>query len=77
MLTAHHPEKATIRSPEGHLFHISFEAGALWVHAEGANGQSVAIDRYELNAGNEGWLRYRTRPAPVSQPLTPARRASC
>jgi len=70
------PEKTTIRSPEGHLFHVSFENGALWVHAEGAGGQGVAIDRYEPNAGNEGWLRYRSRPAIVSQPLQLARRAS-
>lgn len=71
------PAKAIIRSPEGHLFHLSFEDGALWVHGEGSNGQGVAIDHYELNAGNEGWRRYRTRPAVISQPLTPARGASC
>lgn len=70
------PEKATIRSPEGHLFHVSFDDGALWVHGEGAGGQGVAIDRYELNAGNEGWLRYRTRPPVISQPLKPARSAA-
>lgn len=77
MSAADIPKKAVIRSPEGHLFHVSFDDGALWVHGEGANGQGVAIDRYVLNAGNEGWLRYRTSPAVTSQPLTPARRASC
>lgn len=76
MAAAEVPERATIRSPEGHLFHVSFEGEALWVHAEGADGQGVAIDGYDLNAGNEGWLRYRRRPSVVSQPLKPARRAA-
>lgn len=61
--------EAVLVAPDGTEFHVSFDDGALWIHARAAFDRSPVIEAFEPNAGNEGWLRYRLQtPVPQQQP---------